>query len=123
MVREPIERLREKVLKENLWLFILRLLRDGEVYAYELRKRIQEEFGFLAGKVTSYKVLYLLEKGGYVEAHKEGRRIYYKATSKGLTQLDKAEKFLQEVSQSISKTSTAKKETKKGGDAHQAFSD
>ncbi|MEM0488968.1 MAG: helix-turn-helix transcriptional regulator [Candidatus Bathyarchaeia archaeon] len=117
MVREPIERLKEKVLKENLWLFILRLLRDGEVYAYELRRRIQEEFGFLAGKVTSYKVLYLLEKGGYVEAHKEGRRVYYKVTSKGLTQLDKAEKFLREVSESISKTSISKKKNKDNNDA------
>lgn len=116
MVREPIERLKEKVLKENLWLFILRLLRDGEVYAYELRKRIQEEFGFLAGKVTSYKVLYLLEKGGYVKAHKEGRRIYYKATNKGLTQLEKAEKFLREVSESISKTSTVKEKNKDDND-------
>ncbi|MBC7131004.1 helix-turn-helix transcriptional regulator [Candidatus Bathyarchaeota archaeon] len=103
MVREPIERLKEKVLKENLWLFIFRLLRDGDLYAYEIRQRIREEFGFLAGRVTSYKVLYLLEKGGYVEAYEAGRRRYYRLTSKGLEQLKKAQSFLHEIYESVSK--------------------
>lgn len=101
MVREPIERLREKVLKENLWLFILRLLRDGDLYAYEIRERVREAFGFLAGRVTSYKVLYLLERGGYVEAYQRGRRVYYRITEKGRAQLREAQGFLKELRESL----------------------
>jgi DNA-binding PadR family transcriptional regulator len=101
MVREPIERLEEKVLKENLWIFIFKVLKEKDEYAYELRKRIKEEFGFLAGNVTGYKVLYLLEKNDYVTSYTEGRRKYYKLTEKGLKQLEKARSFLKKVYTSI----------------------
>jgi len=97
MVREPIERLKEKVLKENLWIFIFRLLKEKDDYAYELRKRVKREFGFWAGNVTGYKVLYLLERDGYVESYMKGRRKYYKLTEKGSKQLEKAKSFFKEV--------------------------
>ena len=89
MVREPIERLKEKVLKEK------------DEYAYEIRKKIKKEFGFLAGNVTGYKVLYLLEKDGYVKSYMKGRRNYYKLTEKGLKQLEKAKSFFKKVYTSI----------------------
>lgn len=101
MVREPIERLKEKVLKENLWVFIFKLLKEKDEYAYELRKRIKKEFGFLAGNVTGYKVLYLLERDRYVKSYVKGRRKYYKLTKKGLKQLKKAKSFLKKVYTSI----------------------
>jgi len=97
MVREPIERLKEKVLKENLWIFIFMILKDKDEYAYEIRKKINKKFGFLAGNVTSYKVLYLLEKDKYVKSYMKGRRKYYKLTAKGLKQLNKVKKFLKKV--------------------------
>ena len=101
MVKEPIERLKEKVLKENLWVFIFKLLKEKDEYAYELRKKIKKKFGFLAGNVTGYKVLYLLEKDGYVKSYVKGRRKYYKLTKKGLKQLKKAKSFLKKVYTSI----------------------
>ena len=97
MVREPVERLKKKVLKENLWIFIFRLLKEKDDYAYELRKRVKREFGFWAGNVTGYKVLYLLEKDGYVKSYRIGRRKYYKLTEKGSNQLKKAKNFLKKV--------------------------
>ena len=101
MVREPIERLKEKVLKENLWIFVFKILKEEDEYAYEIRKRIKKEFGFLAGNVTGYKVLYLLEKDGYVKSYMKGRRNYYKLTEKGLKQLEKAKSFFKKVYTSI----------------------
>jgi len=101
MVREPVERLKEKVLKENLWIFIFRLLKEKDDYAYELRKRVKREFGFWAGNVTGYKVLYLLERDGYVKSYMKGRRKYYKLTEKGLKQLKKAQSFFKKVYTSI----------------------
>jgi DNA-binding PadR family transcriptional regulator len=101
MVREPIGRLEEKVLKENLWIFIFKVLKEKDEYAYELRKIIKEEFGFLAGNVTGYKVLYLLENGGYVKSYTKGRRKYYKLTEKGSKQLEKAKSFFKRVYESL----------------------
>jgi len=101
MVREPIERLKEKVLKENLWIFIFMILKDKDEYAYEIRKKINKKFGFLAGNVTSYKVLYLLAKDKYVKSYMKGRRKYYKLTAKGLKQLKKAKDFLRKIYTSI----------------------
>jgi len=101
MVKEPVERLKEKVLKENLWIFLFKLLEEKDEYAYELRSRINKEFGFWAGRVTGYKVLYLLEKDGYVESYISGRRKYYRLTKKGSEQLHKAKNFLEKIHLSL----------------------
>jgi len=101
MVKEPVERLKEKVLKENLWVFIFKILKEDDSYAYEIRKQVERKFGFLAGNVTSYKVLYLLEKDSYVKSYVKGRRKYYKLTKKGSKQLDKAKDFLKKVKKSL----------------------
>jgi DNA-binding PadR family transcriptional regulator len=60
------ERLVRKLTQENLWLYILTLLRQGPVYGYEIRRLIEERFGFKPGEVTSYVVLYRLEKAGLI---------------------------------------------------------
>jgi len=101
MVKEPVERLKEKVLKENLWIFLFKLLAQQDEYAYELRKKINREFGFWTGRVTGYRVLYLLNKGGYVESYSKGRRKYYKLTDKGQEQLEKAKNFLEKIHKSL----------------------
>jgi len=101
MVKEPVERLKEKILKENLWIFLFKLLEKNDRYAYELRSKVKEEFGFWTGEVTSYKVLYLLEKDGYVESYIDKRRKYYRLTEKGLNQLRKAKEFLRTLYSSL----------------------
>jgi DNA-binding PadR family transcriptional regulator len=101
MVKEPVERLKEKVLKENLWIFLFKLLEQNDEYAYELRKKINSVFSFWTGRVTGYRVLYLLEKDGYVESYSKGRRKYYKLTGKGQEQLKKAKNFLEKINTSL----------------------
>lgn len=96
-----MERLKEKVLKENIWILLFKILENNDEYAYNLRKKIREKFGFWAGKVTSYKVLYLLEKDGYVESYKRERRKYYRLTEKGLEQIRKAKEFLTNLCSSL----------------------
>ena len=93
-MQKPIDRLEKKVQKENLWIFVLSLLNRKERYGYEIRDLIRKNFGFLAGNVTAYKVLYLLEKGGYVSSKKEGKR-YYKITASGREQLKKSKIFFE----------------------------
>jgi len=101
MVKEPVERLKEKVLKENLWIFLFKILAKNDEYAYELRKKINQEFGFWTGRVTGYRVLYLLEKNGYVDSYLKGRRKYYRLSAKGREQLQKAKNFLEKIYESL----------------------
>ena len=101
MVQRPAERLKRKIEKENLWLFILSILKKNRRYGNELRDIVRKKFGFLTGSMTSYKILYLLEIGGYVRSNKEGKNIYYEITEKGMKELEDGKKFLRNYSKMI----------------------
>jgi DNA-binding PadR family transcriptional regulator len=94
-------RLREKLTKENLWLYILSLLSERDMYGYELRDAITERFDFKPGTVTAYRVLYSLKVKGLVTTKEEkvsGRkRKYYHLTNKGLEQLDRGKSVLSDI--------------------------
>ncbi len=53
------------------------------MYAYELRDAIKNAFGFEPARVTSYVVLYRLEKDGYVGSKWVKKKKYYNLTEKG----------------------------------------
>ncbi|WP_297070170.1 PadR family transcriptional regulator [Thermococcus sp.] len=99
----PMERLRNKITKEVLWVYILRLLKERPMYAYELKQHIREAFNFEPATVSSYVVLYKLEKDGYVTAEwqesgtgKPSRK-YYKLTPEGERLLEGGLNFLEET--------------------------
>jgi DNA-binding PadR family transcriptional regulator len=89
-----VERLKDKVQKENLWFFILLLLSTKARYGYELRTLVKEEFGFWSGNVTAYRVLYSLEAAGLVKSQTVERRRYYEITVKGRKEMEEAKRFL-----------------------------
>jgi DNA-binding PadR family transcriptional regulator len=89
-----LDRLREKIQKENLWFFILVLLSQQERYGFELRRLINERFGFWSGNVTAYRVLYDLEKARLVKAELKDRRKYYRITEAGRAEMDGAKSFM-----------------------------
>jgi PadR family transcriptional regulator PadR len=95
------ERLVRKLTHENLWLYILTLLSKRPLYGYEIRALIEKEFGFKPGEVTSYVVLYRLERAGLIQVAEESRgsrgpaRRYYTLTPKGRETLKKAKMFLE----------------------------
>ncbi|NJE42672.1 PadR family transcriptional regulator [Thermococcus sp. GR6] len=99
----PMERLKNKITKEVLWLYILRLLRERPMYAYELKERIKEAFNFEPATVSSYVVLYKLEKDGYVTAEwqesETGKpsRKYYRLTPEGKKLLEEGIAFLEQM--------------------------
>ncbi|MDI3474937.1 MAG: PadR family transcriptional regulator, regulatory protein PadR [Thermococcaceae archaeon] len=99
----PMERLKTKITKEVLWLYILRLLKERPMYAYELKEKIRKTFNFEPATVSSYVVLYKLEKDGYVTAEwqesQSGKpsRKYYKLTPEGEKLLAEGIKFLEEM--------------------------
>ena len=99
----PMERLKNKITKEVLWLYILRLLKERPMYAYELKERIREAFNFEPATVSSYVVLYKLEKDGYVTAEwqesETGKpsRKYYKLTPEGEKLFEEGIAFLEDM--------------------------
>ncbi len=97
----PSERLKEKVEKENLWLFVLSILKGEKMNARDLRGLIKKKFGFVYGNVTAYKVLYLLESGGYVKSEKEGKFVFYEITEKGLAEMKEAKNLFKSYSSAI----------------------
>jgi PadR family transcriptional regulator PadR len=92
-----VERLKEKVQKENLWFFILLLLSKRSRYGYELRKQVNDQFGFWSGNVTAYRVLYSLQSAGMVRSEKRDRRRYYSITDAGKRELEAARTFLEDL--------------------------
>ncbi len=94
----PSERFRDSITKDNLWIYILALLTERDMYPYEMRNLTKERFGFSPGNVTAYIVLKKLKSGGYVrvvrKVHEGGpERTYYSITPSGKSELSKAASF------------------------------
>ena len=80
----PIKRLRRLLTSENLWLYVLSLLRrKKKLYAYELDDAIERAFKFRPNKIMIYIVLYKLEGEGLIKSEFIERRKYYALTGKG----------------------------------------
>ena len=108
----PTERLLKSNTIENLWIYILSLLtratakrgderssstKKRKIYAWEIPAIIEENFGFKSGKITPYRVLYRLEKEGFVKSELEERRRVYQITEKGKKELEKARSFYKTI--------------------------
>lgn len=93
----PLKRLRSRTTKEILWIYILKLLKDKKMYAYELGNVLSSTFGFEPARITSYVVLYRLEKDGYVESEWNANKKYYKLTEKGEKLYKEGLSYLEEM--------------------------
>ena len=100
---KAFRRLKKKITIDNLWLYILRLLSEKKMYGYELRESIKERFGFEPATVTSYTILYKLEKDNLVvsqvENNPDGRpdRKYYTITDEGKKAMQEAKGLFDEI--------------------------
>lgn len=101
----PFDRLKKSNTIENLWLYILFLVKESSpnnlAYAYELRDKIEKKFGFKPGEITAYRVLYRLEADGFVKSSQIDRKRIYQITERGLNELKQATKFFKELSQTL----------------------
>lgn len=99
------ERLVEKLTKENLWLYILTMLKERPMYGYEIAGRLKTGFNIPIATITAYVVLYKMEREGLVERSVEHpevpagsrinvRKVYYRQTEKGREMLGKGIEFL-----------------------------
>lgn len=90
-----VDRLKDKIQRENLWFYILVLLAQEERYGFELRRLINDRFGFWSGNVTAYRVLYGLERSRLVRSEAKDRRKYYRITEEGRAELEDAKRFIE----------------------------
>jgi len=97
----PFDRLQKSNTRENLWIYILSLLKEKELYGWEIRSLIEKKFDFRPGLITPYRVLYRLEGDGFVKSGLKERRRIYKITKKGEEELKKAKNFYREIIKTI----------------------
>jgi DNA-binding PadR family transcriptional regulator len=86
----PIERLKKSGTLDNLWIYILALLKKRPLYGWEIPDLIEKEFQFRPGKITPYRVLYRLELDKFVKSRIENRRRVYQISDKGENELENA---------------------------------
>ncbi len=97
----PLRRLKDKLTKENLWLYVLSILRERPAYPYEISDLIEERFGWRPARVTAYIVMRSLKSKGYVKmSRRKGKetgkmRDYYEITDSGRRLLDEGLKFIE----------------------------
>jgi len=82
-IEKPLKRLKRSLTIDNLWLYILSLLKKKEMHAYVILAEMEKRYGWKPGLVTPYVVLYKLEEEGYIVGYDKERRRYYKITEKG----------------------------------------
>ena len=92
---------RERVVKNNLDLIILRLLRAKPQWGYEVNIAIRDKYRVYLSAGTLYPLLHSLEEEGYIQGEWEsekgrGRRIY-KITEAGASFLEAGERATLEL--------------------------
>ncbi len=89
-----LKRLERKLTIDVLWIYVVSvLLKHGPTYGYDVRRRIQEDYGFRPATVTTYTVLYRLEREGILRKDEQGT---YHVTSLGIEAFRGAIAFLEE---------------------------
>ncbi len=93
---KAMNRLVNKLTKEMLWMYILRLLQERPHYGYEIKQLIQERFGFSPATVSGYAIIYRLIKDGLIEEQRksDSPRKYYAITKKGDNAMSEAKQFI-----------------------------
>ncbi|ABN69410.1 transcriptional regulator, PadR family [Staphylothermus marinus F1] len=83
MTIKAVERLKRKITVENLWIYILKIIMDhGEIRGYDARKYLREEYDIKVPAITTYTVIYRMEREGLIKKISNGEK-YYKITEKG----------------------------------------
>ena len=114
MIRNIEKDWRERVVKNNLDLIILRLLRSKPRWGYEVNIAIRDRYKVYLSAGTLYPLLHSLEEDGHIQGEWEsekgrGRRIY-KITESGVTFLEAGEHATLELARLIRNEASQNKE-------------
>jgi DNA-binding PadR family transcriptional regulator len=91
-----VERLVNKLTKEMLWIYILRLLQERPHYGYEIKELVTKRFGFSPATVSGYAIIYRLQRDRLIQSQEssESTRKYYEITERGIEAMKLAKEFL-----------------------------
>jgi DNA-binding PadR family transcriptional regulator len=93
-----LARLRRKLTVENLWLYIIKILKDNKpLRAYDIKVSLRDVFDINAPAVTVYSVLYRMKRDGLLEIRREGEVVVYTPTERGLEAFKQGIVFIEEV--------------------------
>jgi PadR family transcriptional regulator PadR len=100
---KAVARLTNKLTKEMLWIYILRLLQERPHYGYEIKELVTKRFNFSPATVSGYAIIYRLVKDGLIQemADSGSPRKYYGITQKGREAMSDAKRFLNETLKSV----------------------
>ena len=96
-------RLRDKLTKEMLWIYILRLLQERPHYGYEIKDLVRRRFEFSPAIVSGYAIIYRMKREGLIEEiqEKDSPRKYYGITELGRNAMKEAKQFLTKTLDSV----------------------
>jgi len=96
-----LEKLKKSTTTDNVWLYVLSVLQKEEIHAYALHKEIEKKFNWAPELITSYVVLYRIEKEGLIKSEKKGRIKVYTITPKGIKTLKEGKVYLKKLAETI----------------------
>jgi PadR family transcriptional regulator PadR len=101
--QKAMTRLRDKLTKEMLWIYILRLLQERPHYGYEIKELVKKRFQFSPAIVSGYAIIYRMKREGLIEEKREtdSPRKYYGITEQGLKAMKEAKLFLNKTLESV----------------------
>ena len=94
---KPLIRLKRKLTTENLWVYVIASLMIKPTYAYDVRKLINELFGFNPTTITLYSVIYRLRKDGLIKEELVSGEKIYKPTEEGVKESEEAISYMEQV--------------------------
>ncbi len=77
------EELIQSLVKKNLDVIILSMLKDNPIHGYKIIADLHTSFGVLLSPGTLYPLLYRLESEGLIDVEAESRRKVYSLTRRG----------------------------------------
>ena len=94
--QKAMARLRDKLTKEMLWIYILRLLQERPHYGYEIKELVKRRFEFAPAVVSGYAIIYKMKREGLIEEKRDtdSPRKYYGITEQGRRAMKEAKQFL-----------------------------
>lgn len=92
-------RLKKKLTVENLWLYIICLLRSrgGPLRAYDIKVMLRDKFNIDPPAVTVYTVLYRMIRDGLLRRERKGESVLYSLTERGNNAYLEGLVFIEEV--------------------------
>ncbi|MFB6471140.1 MAG: PadR family transcriptional regulator [Vulcanisaeta sp. AZ3] len=97
MNQKALNRLMSKLTKENLWIYIVRLLMEKPMYGYEIAKEIKSRFNINITNVGVYVVLYKMERDGLVETFIDNESKMYRLKPETMDLWLKARDFISSI--------------------------